>query len=56
MKDGVDPGASTLIGFDPQTGVGAIVLTNGPSGSNEDAANDALYALFARLLSEGERL
>jgi hypothetical protein len=43
------------MGFDPERRVGAIVLTNGDAESS-GVSDDAVYALFARLLDEGEKL
>jgi CubicO group peptidase (beta-lactamase class C family) len=55
LHDGQDPGAYTIMGFDPQTKVGAIVLSNGDAEST-DAADEAIFDLFDRLLAEGETL
>jgi len=55
MHDGQDPGAFTIMGFDPSTRIGAILLTNGDAESSR-TAEAAVYALFDRLLTAGERL
>lgn len=55
LHDGSDPGVFALMGFDPRTKVGAIILTNGDA-ERSDAASDALNNLFGRLLDEGEKL
>ncbi len=55
LHDGQDPGAWTIMGFDPATKTGAIVLTNGDA-EGSDASDAAVYALFGRLLDEADEL
>jgi CubicO group peptidase (beta-lactamase class C family) len=55
LHDGSDPGVFTIMGFDPKAKVGAIVLTNG-GAERDGAAEDAVFALFERLLTEAENL
>jgi CubicO group peptidase (beta-lactamase class C family) len=55
VKDGSDQGVSTLIGYDPKTRAGAIVLTNG-SASQSETTGRALDALLARLIDRGSRM
>jgi CubicO group peptidase (beta-lactamase class C family) len=54
---GILPGVSTVMGYDPAAKIGAIVFSNG-SAFNDDvpAKVDAIYAVFHRLLEEAATL
>jgi CubicO group peptidase (beta-lactamase class C family) len=55
LHDGQYPGAYTIMGFDPEKKVGAILLSNG-NAEGAAASDDAMYALFAQLLHVAENL
>lgn len=53
---GADVGVSTMMGFDPATGAGFVVLTNGNVYINDDATQiQALEEIYAKILELGEQ-
>jgi CubicO group peptidase (beta-lactamase class C family) len=54
--NGASYGVSTIMGYDPETLVGAIVLSNGNMHMSDGPASDVFGALFDHLLEVGEAL